>query len=153
VGLDTVNVAATTGSLHLIESAGHADIVIGSSLTLQGIKGDISIAGLFTKTYSATLALNDRNNAGSRDLTLAVTDILIGGHAKVSFEPAGLVSLGIHGGTGTNSFTITDTPSNATGLATTLESFASDVVEVQATTGPLNLFAANGLTLTVGTAG
>jgi uncharacterized repeat protein (TIGR01451 family) len=147
----TVNVNRNSVPTTVTDSAGLTTptdtVVVGSTGSVQGIAASVSVSNPSGLT---DLTVNDSADGAGQTASISATDVTGLAPATISYTTADLHSLTVDGGTGGNTFTVTNTPANVfTAVTTTLNAGAgADAVTVQATSG------FNGATLNIdGTAG
>jgi hypothetical protein len=150
-GDDTVNVLGTTGVLSIDGVDGSDTVNVGLDGSLQGIKGVVTVQRALGVT---TLNVDDHaDQTPGVQATLGSSDASTGtithlAPAAIKFSNVGVKAVNITGGSGGNTFTVADT---FLGVTTTLNSAGSDKVNVQATTGSLQVNTGAGNdTVTVG---
>jgi hypothetical protein len=164
-GVDTINVTGTTSITSIVAngtlqvpsqfSTGHFDTVnVGSGGSVQSIRGPLTVSD---GVDYAILNIDDSADPASR--TVVLSDLSISGLAPAAITYVRVGSLSVKGGSGGNSFTIANTPgttsNNPVAVTTSLDSGSGvDTVNVQATTGRLNLTTSGGRdTVNVGLGG
>jgi hypothetical protein len=143
-GNDTVNVEGTTGTLYIYNPGGQDSVYVGSNGSalggnVQGIQGGVLAYG----AGATSLVVDDSGDTTGR--TAKVTDITVTGLGSypiawysTSSASGGVTGLTVYGGSGGNTFNVTNTSSFYT--STTLSTgTGSDTVNVSATTGALNV--------------
>jgi hypothetical protein len=154
----TVKATGSHGPLKIVD--GPFDVVtIGDAGSVQNLKSDVTLEGATTLTG---LTVDDSQDTQGRAVTLAIDKVTGKGkitglaqQAAIIFDQGGLSNLTVLGGLGSDTFTVTDTPSNGLTTLSTGAGTGVDTVNVQGTTGPLTV---NGSvnavsTVTVGNAG
>jgi hypothetical protein len=166
---DEVDIQVTTGPLQVNGLAGALRVKVGNATAgVQDIHGDVTVtnAGPFT-----SLTVDDSADQTGRTATLGVeTGIVpitllgitgLAPGATINYSPFSLASLTIDGGSGGNVFTVVNTAVNSpfptlntlTTVLNTQDSTATDEVDIQGTTGPLQVKdLAGGLRVNVGSA-
>jgi hypothetical protein len=151
----TVNVTRTTGPLNIIGTQqAYYDIVnLGEAGSLQNIRGAVSVSGRDPTTgTSLNLRVHDEADGTGRTATISDSAIVGLAPAAISYQGDAVDLLYVWGGTGANTFTVTNTPrmpylNERTNLY--LNS-GNDRAVVQRTTGPLNVIGAGGNNTLVG---
>jgi hypothetical protein len=144
-GNDTVNVEATTGSLSVDNPGGQDSVYVGSNGSalggnVQGITGGMTVYG----AGATTLTVDDSGDTTGRTVTLAnapfgwITGLA---PATINWIPTssasgGVTGLNVYGGSGGNTFTVTNT-SSFNAYTTLSTGTGNDTVNVEATTGTL----------------
>jgi hypothetical protein len=143
---DTVGIRGTTKSEVVINGQNGNDIVtVGSAGSVQQINGPLTITNANGRT---ALTIDDSADAVARpNVTLNATSLT--GLEPLVFElipiainwvERDLRTLTIKGGTGSNTFTVANTPRNDFPVTTTLfTGGGNDLVNVQAANGPLTI--------------
>ena len=159
-GNDTVNVAATTGTLNIDGQNGSDTVTIGSNApwlggTLANITGSVNVSNTFGQT---TLVVDDSGDTLSKTATLTtLADGVLTGLAPAAIYWAptplavgGVNFLDILGGSGGNTFNVVNTTNLDYG--TRVQTGAgNDQVNVQATSGVLSVYNHGGSdTVTIG---
>jgi Ca2+-binding RTX toxin-like protein len=142
-GADNVFVNGTTGPL-TIEGDGSLDTVRVGSLSrgLQDIHSAVTVKN--APSYTA-LYVDDSVYAGARTATLSDTGISWSGPsapAAINYVPRDLRALIVYGGSGADTYTVTDTPSSGYSggmVATLYTGGGDDTVNIRKTTAPLSL--------------
>jgi hypothetical protein len=132
----TVNVRATTGALTIDGDGSNAVAVnVGSTApTLGGTLANITGAVTVTNTSLSTLTVDDSGDNSSRTATLSDSAVSGLSPAPINYTGSGLSTLTVYGGSGGNTFNVTDTST-----ATDLHPGGSATVNVRATTGALTI--------------
>jgi uncharacterized repeat protein (TIGR01451 family) len=152
-GNDTVNVEATTGTLSVFNPGGQDQVYVGSNGSalggnVQGITGGVTVDG----AGATTLTVDDSRDTTGRTATLAnapfgwITGLA---PATINWIPTssasgGVTGLNVYGGSGGNTFTVTNT-SNFYGTTSLSTGTGNDTVNVEATTGTLHVNNPGGL--------
>ena len=145
-GASTVNVSGTTGALNVVVGQlggvgvdpAVSTVNIGSDGSVQAINGTVYVGN-----FNGYTSLNVNDSAD----TVSHTAVSIGPGGVTGLAPAAITwsqyvlqALTISGGTGSNTYTVVNTPANNRGVTTTLNSGAgANTVNVQATIDPLTI--------------
>jgi hypothetical protein len=152
-GNDVVNVEGTTGALYVVNPGGQDSVYVGSSPSapgsnVQGIKGNVFVYG----AGATSLTVDDRGDTAGQNATLS--DVAFAGGrsgtitglapADISWIPTssasgGVTDLTVFGGSGGNTFDVTNT-SNFYYSTTLRTGTGNDRVNVEGTTGTLRVF-------------
>jgi hypothetical protein len=146
-GNDTVNILTAVKAVTVNGQNGNDTVNVGQSGSVQGVKGNLSITNQLGFT---TLDVDDHLDSGARNVTVGSTGTassttgfisgLVSGE-QISFAFFDVNVLRIHGGSGQNTYTVTDTigsidPGEGTFLDT---GTGNDAVNVQGTFGQLTI--------------
>ncbi len=141
---NTVNVAATTGPLNVVNAdpvgvATTVKVASGSPGNVQNMRGTLTLANVSGAGGLIDLAVDDSGDT-ARHPGVVISESGISGlaPADIHYTQANLKGLTITGGSGGNTYTVTNTPSNGSfpALLTTLTTGrGSDTVNVQRTAG------------------
>jgi hypothetical protein len=112
-GTDTVNVQATTGPL-TVNGGGSAVVQLGTGSTLTGLNGLLTLNNVAS---SVPLILDDRADTSNHPNAVLTATSLTGLTPEPINFASALPGLTITGGSGTNNYTIANTPA---GIPTTL---------------------------------
>jgi hypothetical protein len=141
-GNNTINVYNTNVPVY-IQSGGTDTVNLGNGYDgVQGIRANVNITN--PPAYT-TLNINDGADTGGH--TAYVTNGYVYGLAPgtIYYNQYDVSALNIYGGKGGNTFDVQSTPSNGHGVSTYLNSGTYiDLVNVQATNGPLYLDGSSG---------
>jgi hypothetical protein len=141
-GNNTINVYNTNVPVY-IQSGGTDTVNLGNGYDgVQGIRANVNVTN--PPAYTA-LYINDGADSGGR--TAYITNSYVYGLAPgtIYYNQYDLSALNIYGGRGGNTFDVQSTPYNGHGVATYLDSGTYiDLVNVQATNGPLYLDGGSG---------
>ncbi len=131
-GADTINVQATSAPLTIDTLSGTA--LVSSTVTVDsaGIGAALTI---HNNPSRDTVIINDDTDSTNRTVTIGSNGITGLSAYPISFTNYSVSDLTVNGGTGTNSYTITDTPA-ASGM-TLNTGTGDDVVNVQGLASPL----------------
>ena len=133
----TINAGNGTNQIAVGDAVGGNRILIAQPLTIHGQKG------------TNVLAINDQGTSSSETYTLTAGGLIRTGAAPISFDA--IRTLRIRGGSGNNTFAVLNTAASPYPLATTLYTGSgTDMVNVLATTGPLNVISGGPTTANVG---
>jgi hypothetical protein len=161
-GNDTVNVEATTGALAIANEGGQDSVYVGSNGSalggnVQGIHGGVLVGGV----GATALTVDDGGDTTARTATLSNAPFFggfIGGvtglaPASIVWFPTssstgGVTGLAVYGGSGGNTFTVTNT-SNFFGSTLLNTGTGNDTVNVEGTTGTLTDYNPGGQDTTV----
>lgn len=137
-GTNTVMVQNTTGALAINGRSRTDQVAVGNAGSLLGIRGPISV----TSSGQTALTVDDSADAAGRIVSLSDTGIFGLAPAAIVYGPNDLGALTVKGGKGRNAFVVTNTPP----LITTnlIKGPNGDRVDVQASTGPLQISRAAG---------
>jgi hypothetical protein len=148
-GNDSVRVFATSGPLN-VNGAGGLDtvtlggLVVGMQGTVANIRGAVTVTNP-TPGGGTTLIVDDSADPIGRVATVSESAITGLAPAPITYDQTALSALVILGGSGGNTFTVTNTPNNSNGVTTALSSGSgNDTVAVLATTGALVIDGAGG---------
>jgi hypothetical protein len=141
-GNDVVNVKGTTGGLSVVSRGGLNRVYVGSTGSalggnVQGINGAVIASG----PGAIVLTVDDSGDATGRTPTLSDGTLTGLAPATISWTPTstasgGVVTLSVYGGSGGNTFTVTNT-SKLYASTALITGTGNDVVNVQGTTGAL----------------
>jgi subtilase family serine protease len=133
-GTDTVNVQGTSVSLTVNGSGGGGNDVVnlGNGNSLAGIT-----AVTLANASRFHLNVNDAADTASRTASIGAAGITGLAPAAINFSSASVNVLTVNGGTGTSTYTITDTP--ASQGVTLNTGLGGNTVNVQATSAPLTV--------------
>jgi hypothetical protein len=147
-GVDTVNVQATSVPLTVIAGGNGSDVVnVGNANSLAGINGALTLDNPPSWSH---VNINDGADAGNHpNVTLTDTSLTGLAPATITFLGNTLDGLTINGGSGTNTYTVVNTPASGApgGAPTTLNTGnGNDTVNVQGTAYlmPLTVHAGSG---------
>jgi hypothetical protein len=129
-----INAVPQGVSVH-VTSAGYDAVTLGNG-SVQGIQGPVFIANPPAYTI---LTIDDSADPIGRSVLLTESGIAGLSPAGINYQQADLLALNVYGGSGTNTFTVSNTPANPF-VTTTLHSGRGfNAVSVLATTGPLHV--------------
>ncbi len=150
-GVNTVNVRATTGTLNINGQSGQDTVNVSNAGSAQGIVGLINLTN--AGSYTA-LTVDDSATAAAKTVSLGSTHLIGLAPNGIYWVENDVRSVTVRGGTGGDTFTVVDTPTNGYPATMTLHAGGgNDVVHVRQTTGPLTVNAGAGLdTINVGSA-
>jgi hypothetical protein len=141
---NTVNVQATTGPLNVASAdpvgvATTVKVAAGSPGSVQGMRGVLTVANASGAGGLIDLVVDDTGDA-TRHADVRISESVISGlaPAEIRYTQSNLKGLTVNGGSGGNTYTITNTPSNGSfpALTTTLNTgTGTDTVHVQRTGG------------------
>jgi hypothetical protein len=143
-GFNTINVLATGVATNLIGTAAadgstsdmNTVVDVGNSgFGVQQILGQVNVSNPIGFT---ALSIDDTADAGGRTAKIDASHVTGLAPADITYAQSDLSSLTITGGSGSNQFTVNDTPSNDLPLATTLN-VGAGTANVLGTTGPLSV--------------
>jgi hypothetical protein len=161
-GNDMVNVEATTGALAIANPGGQDSVYVGSNGSslggnVQGIHGVVLVGGV----GATALTVDDGGDTTGRAATLSNSPFFggfLGGvtglaPASIAWVPTssasgGVTGLAVYGGSGGNTFTVTNT-SNFFGSTLLNTGTGNDTVNVEGTTGTLTDYNPGGQDTTV----
>ena len=138
-GGGSVNVAGTTGRLSIFGGKLQSYVSVGTGDSLAGIKGAVTVANFYGSTY---LYISDSADTTARSATLADGSLTWASYAApIYWSPSststgGVTYVAVYGGTGGNTFTVTDT-SKFFQYTYLNSGLGSDTVNVEGTTGTL----------------
>jgi hypothetical protein len=121
-------------SVH-VTSVGNDTVTLGNG-SVQGIQGPVFITN--PPAYS-TLNIDDSADTTGRSVRITEGGIAGLSPAGINYHQADLKALNIYGGSGYNTFYVTNTPSNPFVTTNLHSGNGVNVVNVQGTTGPLNV--------------
>jgi hypothetical protein len=106
---DLVNVQANTAATNITTSGGVSqvgtEVQVGNAGTLSGIQGTLTVS---SNPHSDLLVINDFADPINRTMTFNSTSASISGVPTIHFNASSLTGLTVIGGTGSNTFNITD---------------------------------------------
>jgi hypothetical protein len=138
-GNDTVLVSGTSGFLTVHNHGGSDSVIVGSG-TLAGINGTVHVTG----AGSTYLYVRDYYDTTSRNVTLTGTTLTGLSAGMIQWDPSstvmgGVTYLYIAGSAAGSTYTVTDTPNVIYWTDLITGAGSSDTVNVNGTTGALNV--------------